>query len=152
VGRAVGGDAGAVVARVDRGDALAVGEGRALAGGELGEHVVELGALDLPRVRGRAREAVGEAEEGELAGALVDELGALLVLPARGIHLDAEAGEDREVDRQQRLADVEARERVLLDHEGADPGAREQVGGGRASGAGPDDHDVVHAGVIPCRR
>ena len=58
--------------------------------------------------------------------------------------------EDRQVDRQQRLADVEAREDFLLEQQHVVAVVRQQVGRGRARGPAADDQDV--AGRLSSRR
>jgi hypothetical protein len=55
---------------------------------------------------------------------------------------DAQAREDRQVDRQQRFADVEAREHFLLQDQDVVAVVRQQVGGGRARGPAANDQDV----------
>jgi hypothetical protein len=100
-------------------------------------------------VRRRALHRVGEAEERELAGALVEELRALLEVVRPGVHRHAEPFKQRQVDRQQRLADVKPRELLALEHHHAAPRLGQQVGRRRTSRSAADDHRVEAPHAIP---
>lgn len=146
-------DPHAVVLHLDLRDRRAEPDLRAAGDRRAREHLVEGRAVDLPRMRRRALQAVGEAEEREVAGALVPELGALLEVIGAAVEPHAEPVEQRQVDRQQRLADVKPGKMLALEHHHVLAGLAQQVGGGRSGGAAADDHDVMHGPpLIPCRR
>ncbi len=145
--RTFGFDEGAVVAGLERGDAGVLVDARAAVGGGLEQEVVEVGAGDLP-ARGEALiEPLGEGELDGAAGVVGDELGAGLVDADGGDAVaDAEAVEDGGVEREQRLADVEARVFGLFEQHHVPPAFGEEGCGGGAGRAAADDENVALGG------
>src|SRR5690606_8346491 len=110
--------------------------------GEPDELLVETGALDLNCHGGGSRETVGEEILRVEAERFVEELGARLGHETDGVRVEAEARENGLVLGEKGLADMKAREALLLQYPSAAPLAREQVGCGGPPGTGAHDDDV----------
>src|SRR5690606_35916124 len=83
----------------------------------------------------------GEVEHPLVAGRLAHELGPLFVEEVV-VGADAQPIQDGQAERQQRFADVEARERLAFEHEDPVPGSCEEPGRGGPGWARTDDDDV----------
>ncbi len=137
-------DGRAVGVEGDLANALAFEGARALRGGVAKEQLVELRAPHLPRVRHRLVPGLGELDELAMLVLGRDELDAVLLHADRLDPLaQAEAVEQGDVGRQQRLADVKTRVARLLDDDDVAALLGQQRGDGRAGGAAADDEDVA---------
>ena len=114
----------------------------------LEQHLVELAALDLPRLRALVRLVVPEVERrrqlavgaDELHAALLDEVAALhLVQHVEPLQHPVGLGDER-------LADVEAREGLALEQLDAAPVLGEQRRDGGTGRSAADDDDVGRRG------
>jgi len=114
------------------------------AGGAPEEDLVELGAAHLVGAGHRPIGRVGELEARDAVDVGCDERGAEL-FHADGFDLagNTELLEEGHVRRQQRLSDVEARVRVLLQQDHAMPPLGQEGRGGRTRGTTPDHDDIT---------
>src|SRR5690606_249923 len=110
--------------------------------GPITQHRVELRSVDVPRVALRPRQRLGEVEGLVAAGLLADELRAPLEEKDVRVGVDSQDVDQQRRRGQQRLADVEAWEFLLLEDEHAMPRLREQDCRRGAPGACPRDHDI----------
>jgi hypothetical protein len=121
------------------------GVGSGLAGG-VEQQLVELVAAHLEGVGAAGGERTVEAEDvgHALADRRTREVGADLA-HADGLDLveHAEAFEDRQVHRQQGLADVETRVAILFEHEHAPAHAGQRDRGGAAGRTAADDQHIT---------
>ena len=108
------------------------------------QHRVELGPPHLIGVAETGAQGVGEGKGGTAPGLIGDELGAGLQHAKRvDLILNAQTLEDLQVARQQGLADVEARMRLLLQHQHVASGTGQQRRGGRTGGSAADHQHVA---------
>src|ERR1051326_4973688 len=112
----------------------------------LHQQLVELRARHLERAVVRRRQVLVEAERVAERAVAGDELRAVLRHEVALLELleDAEALEDVGVEREERLADLEAREALALEQQYVEAFFRQECCGGGAGGAAADDDDVVH--------
>src|SRR5437762_1438035 len=111
------------------------------------QHLVEITACYLISMIGLRAVAVLEVKLRSSVGARAHDFAAVLFYKpgAQQFFVQPEPGKCLHAERQQRLADVKARELFPLENNYATSGAREQRRGRAASGSASYDRDVVHA-------
>src|SRR5713101_4664565 len=127
----------------DFGDLDSLAHVRAFGGAVPEQQVVELGAPHLVSRGVGLVHGVGEIIDGRLV-AFVVEFGTGLDQPDL-VHLieHAQAPEQRQIERQQRFADVKARVVLLFEQHHLPALLREERRDGRASGTAADDQDIA---------
>src|SRR5205807_2851131 len=122
----------------------------ALVTGVIEQQLIKLATPDLPGLRRRVRLVIDKVKRLRQLAVLVDELDAVLFDKMAAAHLaeHVEPLQDPIGLRNERLADVEAREALALEKLDAIAALREQRGGRRAGRAAADNEDVgTRAGV-----
>jgi hypothetical protein len=112
------------------------------------QHLVELAAHDLPRLRTLVRLVVPEIERRRQFAGRVDELHAVLLDEVALLHLrqHVQPLQDPVGFRNQRLADVKPRKLLALEQPDAQPMLREDGGRRGSSRTAADDNYVVIVG------
>jgi hypothetical protein len=123
-------------------------DGGALGAGAVEQHLVKLVAGDLPGGGGRVLGVLEEVERGGDLAVAADELDAVFLHEGAAVEFveNPETFEDEVAKRHQRLADVVAREFLLLEDEHVAAVLRQEGAGGGAGGAAADDDDIVGGG------
>ena len=124
----------------------------ALFAGVVQQHLVELAADDLPGLRTLMRLVIDEVERLRELAVLVDELHAVLLDEGAFLHLveHVQPLEHPVGLRDQRFADVKAREMFALEQLHPMPLLGDQGGGGGPGGAAADDDDLRVGGHGEC--